>query len=403
MDRKLNLHYAGVHGSYWMIYGVIGSFSSVFLLGRGFSNTQIGIMLALCNVLAVMLQPILADTADRSKRISSYTIMKCGAVLMMLFIAALLIIKSKSLILASAFVATFTLLHVLQPFCNSIITNLEETGANINFGACRAVGSGTYAMLMLFLGTLVERFGSPVIPISGLVTVAAFFVIIVNTESANKRYTKPAEARRRDEAKEIRLADFVRRHKMFLVMSVGVTGIFFGNAVLNNYLAQITMAVGGGSGDTGRIYSLLAFVEIPTMVIFDRLRKRFTCASMLKFSSFAFVAWLGACAAARNVTMLLAAQALQPFSFALFLPAIVRFISDTMDKGEAVKGQTLFTTSTTGSAIFASIIGGFILDKSSPFVLTVTGTAVTLAGALIVLFFVDKAEAEAASKDDEPR
>ncbi len=395
MDRKLNLHYAGVHGAYWMIYGVIGSFSSVFLLGRGFSNTEIGIMLALCNVLAVISQPLLADTADRSKRISSYTIMKYGSVLLMLFIAALLVIKSKNLLLASAFVTAFALLHVLQPFCNSIITNLEETGANINFGACRAVGSGTYALLMLFLGSLVELFGSHVIPLSGLVTVAAFFVIIVNTESANKRYTKPAEARQHEEAKEIRLADFVRRHKMFIIMSIGVTGIFFGNAVLNNYLAQITMAVGGGSGDTGRIYSLLAFLEIPTMVVFDRLRKRFTCAAMLKFSSFAFAAWLGACAAARNVTMLLAAQALQPFAFALFLPAIVRFISDSMEKGEAVKGQTLFTTATTGSAIFASIIGGFILDRSSPFVLTVTGTAVTFAGAMIVLFFVDKAEKEA--------
>ena len=155
-------------------------------------------------------------------------------------------------------------------------------------------------------------------------------------------------------------------------------------------MAQIASNVGGNSEDVGRIFSLLAFMEIPTLVLFDRLHKRFTCSSMMKFSAAAFVLWIGICTVAPNVWVLLLAQLIQPFSFALFLPAIVHFIDDNMSKGEAVKGQMLFTTTTTVAAIFASLIGGAILDASGARLLTLTGTAVTAVGAFIIFVSVDK-------------
>ena len=68
MEKKLNFLYSSIHGAYWVYYGVISSFSSVFLLARGFSNSQIGIIIALANILAVIIQPYLADYVDRSGR-----------------------------------------------------------------------------------------------------------------------------------------------------------------------------------------------------------------------------------------------------------------------------------------------------------------------------------------------
>ena len=54
MKKLLNIEYACIHANYWMIYGIVSSFASVFLLGRGYSNTEIGIILALANVVAVV-------------------------------------------------------------------------------------------------------------------------------------------------------------------------------------------------------------------------------------------------------------------------------------------------------------------------------------------------------------
>ena len=75
MEKKLNFLYSSIHGAYWVYYGVISSFSSVFLLARGFSNSQIGIIIALANILAVIIQPYLADYVDRSGRTAIFSVM----------------------------------------------------------------------------------------------------------------------------------------------------------------------------------------------------------------------------------------------------------------------------------------------------------------------------------------
>ncbi|MDO4518574.1 MAG: MFS transporter, partial [Bacillota bacterium] len=69
MERKVNAGYGAVFGAYWMIYGAISSFASVFMLAKDYTNSQIGITLAVANVLAVILQPLIADVVDRSKRL----------------------------------------------------------------------------------------------------------------------------------------------------------------------------------------------------------------------------------------------------------------------------------------------------------------------------------------------
>ena len=68
MRKILNIEYGAVHATYWMTYAIIGSFASAFLLGRGYSNSEIGVILAVGSVVAVFLQPVLADIADRSKK-----------------------------------------------------------------------------------------------------------------------------------------------------------------------------------------------------------------------------------------------------------------------------------------------------------------------------------------------
>ena len=84
MKYLLNFEYACIHGTYWMVYGIVSSFASVFLLGRDYSNTEIGIILAVANILAVVIQPIVADLADRSRRFSVIGISQIMTIMMMI-------------------------------------------------------------------------------------------------------------------------------------------------------------------------------------------------------------------------------------------------------------------------------------------------------------------------------
>lgn len=399
MKKLLNFDYACIHGTYWMFYGVASSFASVFLLANDYTNSEIGIVLAAANILAVILQPVTGDFADRTKRFSLVGITEMMTVMMIIMTVGLFVFRGRSYGLALVFILLIAWHTVLQPLFNSMTFKLEACGIHINFGIARSMGSLAYSVLVAILGSFVEKYSIMVMPVTGEVVLAMLLMSLV---AAGRHYRKAegrllAEKMSTDIVKsdeehesEINLIQFIRRNKMFFVLNLGVTGLYFSNSILNNYMMQIVSAVGGNSEDMGRILSLMAFLEIPTMVCFDLLRSRFSCQMMLKVAAAGFTAKIVLCWLADSVVMIFAAQLLQLVSFALFLPAMVHFTDEVISKEEAVKGQALFTTMVTITTVFSSLSGGVILDLGSTKLLTGIASLATAAGAVVFFLVTDK-------------
>ncbi|MFV0517665.1 MAG: MFS transporter [Aminipila sp.] len=397
MKKLLNMEYSSIHGTYWMYYGVICSFASVFLLEKNYTNSEIGVILAVGNIVAVMLQPIMADIADRSKRLSIIGLSQIMTLVLMLLTFGMFVIGHKSIALSIIFVLNVAWLTVLQPLFNSLSFKLQESGLHINFGIARSMGSLAYSILCAILGTFVEIHGVAVLPITGEIVLFLLLISLALTKfhfNKSKETTKEViyqtNAIEEQNVEEINLVAFVKRNKIFMIVNIGILGIFFSNAILNSFMMQIVSNVGGNSEDMGRIFAVMAFLEIPTMFCFDWLKTKFSCQLMLKVASVCFTLKIGACFLAQSVPMIFAAQLLQLFSFALFLPAMVHFIDEIMRKGEAVKGQALFTMTITVTSVIANLIGGVILDISGATLLNMIATIVTGIGAVIIFTTIDK-------------
>lgn len=405
MGRLLNIKYGCIHGTYWMYYGVAGSFASAFLLARGYSNAEIGIILAVGNILAVFLQPLIADLADRSKRLSLVGVTQMSSVLLMILTLMLFVLKQKSAALWAVYMLIMAWMTTLQPLFNSLAFKLEETGVHINFGACRSVGSLAYAVLCAFLGTLVEAKGVGVLPVSGeivlLMLLASLWVTktqfdrmigekSVSTEAPLDGQCEQLLSADAEFEEEINLALFVKRNKLFVILNLAVIGVFFSNSILNSFMLQIVEGVGGTSEDMGRIFSVMAFLEIPALFFFDKIKERFSCQLILKFAAICFTLKVLLIYLAESVTMIYVAHLLQTFSFGLFLPAMVSFIGEVMAKGEAVKGQALYTVMVTVSSMLASVLGGIMLDVSGPGFMLLVSTLATGLGALVLVLIVDR-------------
>ena len=104
MKKLLNFDYACIHGTYWMFYGVASSFASVFLLANDYTNSEIGIVLAAANILAVILQPVTGDFADRTKRFSLVGISEMMTVMMIIMTVGLFVFRGRSYGLALVFI-----------------------------------------------------------------------------------------------------------------------------------------------------------------------------------------------------------------------------------------------------------------------------------------------------------
>ena len=423
MGKKLNSGYGAIFGTYWIIYAVVSSFASVFMLAKGYTNSQIGITLAAANVLAVVMQPLIADFVDRSKRLDVIGTTTIMTVCMMVFTVGMFTFRGGSLGLCVVFVLLIAFHTVLQPLFNSLAFRLEEAGVSINFGIARSVGSLAYSIFVAVFGTIVEHLGINVMPAASEISCLLLIASLAFTGYYFRKGTAAREAAvmvgasrmtgdadgkadgeagvsdnggagaadgKKDINEDINLVQFIRRNKMFFIMNLGVLGIFFSNAVLNNYMAQIVTGVGGTTEDMGRILGVMAFLEIPTMVFFKQLRNRFSCQFLLKVAAIGFTVKIAICWIANSVALLYVGQFFQPVSFALFLPGMVYFSDEMMSRGEAVKGQALFTTMITITTIFATLLGGVILDSSGPKMLTFVSTLLTAAGALVIILAADK-------------
>lgn len=395
MKKLLNLAYGTIQGTYWMYFGAILSFASVFLLDKGYTNSEIGIILAAANILAVILQPLLADLADRCRKASLIGITGIIAAGLVMATASLYLFSSKSLILSVVFIMIGAWLSSLQPLINSMAFYLSRSGHPINFGVTRSGGSVAYAALCALLGSLVTVYGTRAIPAAGMVLLTLLLLALLITARLYQSAVS-ANSIRFDSIKDtaetgtISLRAFLTRNKIFLVFSASIVLVFFQNSVFNTYLLQIIMDVGGNSGQMGRLFSFMALLELPGLFFFSQLRKRFSCQLMLKVASVAFVLKVFLSYLAPSVAFIYLAFLFQLISFPIFLSASVHLVDEVMEKGEAVKGQSFITGMITLSNVFASLFGGIILDCSGASLLLLISTVLCGVGTLIVLAVVGR-------------
>ena len=69
--RSLTPGYGFIHAFFWMAYAASTSYTSIYLLDAGFSNTQIGILIATVSLLSAFLQPATAAYADATSSLVS--------------------------------------------------------------------------------------------------------------------------------------------------------------------------------------------------------------------------------------------------------------------------------------------------------------------------------------------
>ena len=142
---KLNLQYISMQVPYWMGYSVLSTFTSVFLLSRDFTNSQIGLVLSLANLFAAIVQPFLASFADRMIRIRLSQLAAGMALVLVLFSGILLVVPKIFLIVALIYILLYACLVLLQPLTIAIGTFFISRGYNLNFGVARGLGSLAFA------------------------------------------------------------------------------------------------------------------------------------------------------------------------------------------------------------------------------------------------------------------
>ena len=347
--------YAALNGLYWMLACVALSFAGVFLQGRGCSDSEIGVIVAAGYCIGLVIQPLTAAAADRSPRapIAVICLMAAASGLVM---GLLLAMPGRGLAVTAAFAVFLALAIALQPLVNAFAFYLERLGTPVPFGLCRGMGSLAYGVLAAVLGLLARRAGADTVLMAGIAVIVLMLALMTWFTRAGT--PRPAEKEQDGAAR----AENGLKSRSFACLLVSTALLYLSHAFLTTFTIQIVQGVGGDSADMGALTAYLAVLELPAMLLFERLLRRFSCGGLLKFAAVFFAVKNLAVLAAGSLPGLYGAMSFQALAFALFVPASVRYAGMLAGEDSANRAQAAVTAMISLGNIAASAMGGFLMD-----------------------------------------
>ena len=422
------------------------AYAAVYLQGLGYSNAELGLIIAAGNLLGSLLGPGLSSVIDRSPKVNAS-----------MLVMPLLLIQAVTEILLAAFPvksAVLPLIYVLYiAACltaNSLYlkqySDAVYQGRFIDYGFARGMGSAAYVAATPMLGNLVKYTGVRAIPLLGLAftgfQLLSFLAIrkqigpeeenaenaaagnapaenaasgnapAENAASGNapaeNAATGNASAENAEGSPENAAAagagngsteraenntsgtgktmgEFIRTNPRFFVLLLGTAILFFSHNTINTFMINVVRNVGGDTATMGVFDGLLAAVEIPVMMFYTTLFRKKNCRSLLCAAFLFFIMKAAAVAAAHTVPLLLVSAILQAPSFALYTSAIVPYVAEEIAYEDSAKAQSLAYTMTTCGAVLASLISGKLYDIWPVTPVLWFGCGVSIAGAAIAI------------------
>lgn len=400
--KILTIKFALLQGSYWMSFCAIYNFATVYLLSKSFTSKEVGIMLAAINIIAAVLQPLVANFADQTQKISLRN-------LVILFVFIILIIAfilpaASNLLLATGilFFLICTLMVTIQPLINSLGMEYMSKGIHVDFGIARSMGSLSYAITSFVLGNLIEKNGTGILPYSFIVI---FFLVLIFTYTykLSKPLPNPLtdlseglvssvhmdDTKRSGDINSSGFSAYFKKYKRFGFYLIGLVFLFTCFNLINIYMIKIIENIGGNKADLGTAIALAAILELPIMFFFSKLLKKFNNTTLLKISVIVLTIKAIATLFAKSIGMVYFAQAFQLLSYAIFIPASIHYVTQVMDAKDRIKGQAFTSVTMTLGGVTGSLLGGWLLGATSIYNMLLLGTLLSLIGTFIAYFSIE--------------
>jgi len=363
------LRYTIINMMYFAAFCTIHAYANAILTDRGFSTTQIGLMLAIANIVAVFGQPIVAGIVDKSKVITNRRVIILCSLILLAGSTLLLIIKDSKITIFIIYAIIYSLQFVFQPLMIAMNFEYQALGCKINFGLSRGMGSAGFAFTALFLGMWVNNAADS----AGVIRYIPYVSIVVLSIMAIVTFFFKLPENVSDETLKSSLEDegtptnniiaFIRKYPKYMLFLLGGACCFFAHNLINDFMIQIINNLNIDEAHLGYSNFFQAILELPMMAISGILLKKFNIKITLIFTSVAFFVKTLIMYFAVGISGLYISQSFQFFAYALFIPAAAYYSDKVMEKYDMVKGQALISCFITISAVFSSIVGGRILDS----------------------------------------
>ena len=385
-SQKLTPAFALVQAPFWATYCISVSFAAVYLQALGYSNRQLGLILAAGCLMSALLGPLLSSRIDRSPTLTAARLAPFVLAAQAASLLLLIFFPHKGLPSALGFLLYLAFSNSVNSLNLKLYSDAVYGGAAIDYGFCRGIGSLGYVVVSVLVGFAVKLTSALIIPWAGLLLTVLQYLTF-------RRFHKAAPESRavRERKRGATLTEFARANPRFCLLLLGTVLMFIAHNAAGNFMINVVRNLGGDEGTLGWLNGFMAAVEIPMMFLYSRLfRKKGAAAAALSLSFVFLTLKAAGIAAAATVPQLAAVFLLQAPSFALYTAAIVPYVAETVAYEDSAKAQSLAYTMTTVGSVLASLIAGPMYDALSVSATLWISCALCAAGTVIALISVKR-------------
>jgi PPP family 3-phenylpropionic acid transporter len=379
---------------YALLFGAVGAYIpylSVYLSSKGLDLGTIGALIALQATVSLVAAPSWGALADRRGDVRGpilvATFLSAGAAILFALVSGPLLLAASIALLAAG-------ASGITPMVDSRAVRL--VGHRDRFGRARAWGSAAFIVIAFASGAAIGRFGpvgmfalyGPLLVATGL---AAFVLLRMPGEDLAGAGRSPG-TRSRGRGTAAALSAFslttivgaIRQPVigLFFVASIVVWTAF---ATLQTFVSLRVIQLGGDATVVGATWSIGALTEIPLMLAFPNLARRFGAERLVLVGAVAFGLRAAGVALVSAPWLIVAVSPLGGIGFAFFYVGTVTWVAGALPREVQATAQGVFTgTAVSMGAIGGSIIGGLIGGEFSLPVLFTVAAVGHAFGAVIV-------------------
>ncbi|MCC2686531.1 MAG: transporter [Paenibacillaceae bacterium] len=336
------LFYAAVY----MGNAVYSTFIPIYFHSIGASPEQIGMLLSLGPLVAILAQPVWGTIGDRAKTKNS--------ILLLLLIgsgaAILLFPLSDKFVWLLLAISLFTFFQTsIVPICDAITLDRLESERRWSFGQVRMGGTIGFAVMSVIFGVIALSHISWMFVTYAVMTILSIGLLL--------RFPKVEGYQ--SYGRKMQIWELLKHRKLVFYLAVN----FVIQSTLGYYYTFFPVyypSIGGNSVLLGWAMLISSLSEIPFLVYSRRIMKRLSLtvlltlvgvAAMLRWALFYWV---------MNPYHILAVQLLHGFMFIVLTVTMATYINREVPKELKASGQTLNGLLNLGGArIIGSFFGGF--------------------------------------------
>jgi MFS transporter, PPP family, 3-phenylpropionic acid transporter len=359
---------------------IIVGFLPLFLVGKGFTNTEVGIIFSTGPFISLIAQPIWGFICDKRK--------SAKAVLLILLIVSLFL--SWGLFISDSFVMNIVLmtgfmffLAPVGPLTDSMTFSFAKQRGR-SYGSIRLWSSAGFAVSSIGIGMLLEKVGLIYLDLTyyALIVLAIIALLFVQDTKLNTAPINKSSLKKLFKNKE-----FV----IFLVVAA-LAGIphRLNDSILGLYLNEL----GATKGQIGSAWMFASLSEVPVFAVSVLLFRKYHPIFLITIATILYTLRWVAYGYIRDPDVISILQITQGVTFALFFVASMEYISLIVSEEVKATSQTTFAAVFGGiGGIVGSLAGGMLLDRLTPNLVYFASSFVSLLSIFVaasILFRVTK-------------